>query len=142
MCLGQIFTRSPLALHEIGNCVKSETIYAQIQPEFHYFPQRLKNRRIVEIQIGLMAEKSVPVVGLRNGIPGPVGRLCVDKNDPHALITSVRLTPYVPIPFGVFAGASCFFKPRVLVRSMIQDHFDDDTYPPIMSRRQECLEIL
>src|ERR1700674_5605440 len=89
-----------------------------------------------------MAEKSVPVIGLRNGIPGPVGGLCVNENDPHALITSVRLTPYVPVPFGIFAGASRLFKPGVLVRGMIQDHFDDDTYPPNMSGRQERLEIL
>src|ERR1700737_3947083 len=89
-----------------------------------------------------MAEKSVPVIGLRNRIPGPVRRLCVDKNDSDALITSVRLTPYVPIPFRVFAGASRLFKPGVLVRSMIQDHFDNDTHPPTVSRSQECLEIL
>src|ERR1700676_2928325 len=130
MRLGQIFARCPLALHEIGNRVKSETIHTQIEPELHYFPQRLKNGRVVEIQIGLMAEKSVPVIGLRNGIPGPVGSLCVDKNDSYALITSVRLTPYVPVPFGVFAGASRLLKPRVLVRCVIQDHFDDDPYPP------------
>src|SRR6266705_5859710 len=127
MRLRQIFAWSPLALYEIRNRVKSETIYAQIKPERHYFPQRLKNVRIVKIQIGLMAEKSMPVVGIRNGIPGPVGRFCVDKNDPHALIKSVRLTPYVPVPFAVFTGTSRLSKPGVLVRSMVQDHFDDDT---------------
>src|ERR1700722_10781114 len=89
-----------------------------------------------------MAEKSVPVVGLRNGIPSPVGGLCVYKNDADSLITKVRLTPYVPVPFGVFAGASRFSKPGMLVRSMIEDHFDDDAHPPIVSREQERLEIL
>ena len=58
------------------------------------------------------------------------------------LIASVRLAPYVPVSLGVFAGASRLLKPGVLVRRMIQDHFDDDAYSPTMSRRQECLEIL
>src|SRR5579872_2817713 len=88
-----------------------------------------------------MAEESVPVIGLGNGIPGPVRCLSVDKNDPHAWITSVRLTPYVPVPLRIILGASRFFKPGVLVRGMIQNHFDDDTHPPAMSRREESLEI-
>jgi hypothetical protein len=51
------------------------------------------------------------------------------------------LTPHVPVPFGIVAGASRLFKPGMLVRSMIQDHFNNDAYSPTMSRRQECLEI-
>src|SRR5260370_30409424 len=89
-----------------------------------------------------MTEKSVPVIGLGDVIPGPVGRLGVEKNDPHALITGVGIAPYVPVSFGVFPGASRLLKPRVLVGSMIEDHIDDDAYSPIMSRRQKCLEIL
>src|ERR1035438_4188019 len=89
-----------------------------------------------------MAEKSVPVIGLRNGIPGPVGDLSVYENDAYALIPHVRLTPYVPVPFGVFTGTPRFYKPGMLVRSMIQNHFDNDAHSPIVSRQQERLEII
>src|SRR5271169_2826034 len=88
-----------------------------------------------------MTEKSVPVIRLRDGVPGPVGGLCIDKNDRHTLIPSFRLAPYVPVSLRIFAGASRLLKPWMLVRSMIQDQFDDDAYSPAMSRREECLEI-
>src|SRR5579864_1722644 len=106
MRFGKIFTRCTLALHEIGNRIKPEAINTEIQPKFHHVPERVANLWIVEIQIWLMTEKSVPVVSLRNGVPSPIGCLCVAKNDAHSLITSVRITPDVPVPFRVFTRAS------------------------------------
>ena len=89
-----------------------------------------------------MTEKSVPVVGLRNRIPRPIGSLRVHKNDAHALIrSSVSLQTYQS-RFGIFARASSFLKPRVLIRGVIQNQFGDHPHAALVRRRQESLEIL
>ena len=117
---GQVFAQSAFPFDKIGNRVQPEAVYAEMQPELHHLPYGLENGRVVEIQIRLMTEKSVPVIGLRNGVPGPVGGLRIDKNDGHTRIASIRLAPYVPVSLGVFAGASRLLKPGVLVRRMIR----------------------
>src|SRR5438093_11484252 len=88
-----------------------------------------------------MTEKSVPVIRLRDGIPGPIRQLCVEKDDSRVLITYICLAPHIPVAFWVVAGASRFLKPRMLVRSMIYDHLDDDAYSTLMLRFQYRLEI-
>ena len=43
-------------------------------------------RGIVEVEIGLMRVEAVPVIGLRDRVPGPVRRLRVEEDDPGILV--------------------------------------------------------
>src|SRR6266581_3016444 len=106
MGLWQVFTGSSLAFHQIGNRVQPQTVDAQIQPEFHHIPDGFYNGGIVKIQVGLVTEKSVPVIRLIDGIPGPIRQLRVEKDDLDALITRVCLAPHVPVAFRVLSGVA------------------------------------
>ena len=70
--LGQTFTRSPLALVQIGHGIQAETIHPQVQPELKDAQDFPVHRRIVKIQVGLMGIKAMPEIGARDRVPGPV----------------------------------------------------------------------
>src|SRR5882724_6990236 len=88
-----------------------------------------------------MTEESMPIIGLRERIPSPIGHFCVNKNDPDPWITVIGLTPDVPIALRILARASRFLEPRMLVGGVIQNQFDDDPHPSIVSCGEERLEI-
>src|SRR5439155_7143636 len=84
---------------------------------------------------------SMPIIGLRERIPGPIGHFCVNKNDPDALVTVIGLTPDVPIALRIVARASRFLKPRMLVRSVVENQLNDDPHPSLVGGGEERLEI-
>ena len=139
---GQVFTRGSFALDKKGDRVQTETIDTEIQPEPHYVPEGFEDGGIVVVEVGLMTEESVPVIRLRDGIPGPVRDLAIDKNDGDTLVTSVGVAPYVPIAPGIVAGALRQLKPEVLVGGVIENEFDDDADAAGMGGVEECLEFL
>src|SRR5271165_7378184 len=97
MSFGQVLAGGALSLDQIRYGVQAEAIDSQIQPELHDLPHLLADGGIVVIQIGLMAEEAMPVVGLGDGVPGPVGHLGVEKDDSCATVTRVGVAPDVPI---------------------------------------------
>src|SRR2546422_6044535 len=88
-----------------------------------------------------MTEESVPVVGFRNRIPRPVGHLGVDKYDAGTAITSVGFAPDIPVTPGIVLGTPRFLKPGVLIRGVVQHHFDDHPDATFMGTLEELLEI-
>jgi len=95
--LAQVFVAGTLALDQIGNGIQAKTVDAHIEPEAHDLQHGLHDLRIVEIQVRLMAEEAMPVVGLGDRIPGPVGVFRVGKDDARAEIFLVGVAPYVEI---------------------------------------------
>ena len=83
--------------------VTPEPIDAEIQPEPHDAQHRLDHFGIVEVEIGLVRIEAVPVVGLGNRVPGPVGALGVDEDDPGLRPALVVVAPDVPVGVGVGA---------------------------------------
>ena len=57
----------------------------------------LQHLGVVEVEIGLVAEESVPVVLLREIVPGPVRFLGVGENDPRAGIALRVVAPDVVV---------------------------------------------
>ena len=104
--LGQVLARRALALDEVGDRVHAKPVDAEIEPELHHLPDLFANRRVVVVEVGLMAEEPVPVVRLRDRIPGPVRQLGVDEDDADAAIAIVGVAPHVPVATRV-VGASC-----------------------------------
>ena len=64
MRFAQIFVVGALALDQIGNGVEPKAVDAHVEPEAHDLQHRFHDLRIVEVQIRLMAEEAMPVVGL------------------------------------------------------------------------------
>src|SRR5580704_12289361 len=67
--LRQILTIRSFPLRKIGNRVQPEAIDSRFQPELHYAPHFFSNRWVVVVEVRLVTEKAVPVVGLRNRVP-------------------------------------------------------------------------
>ena len=142
MGLGEVFAIGSFALDQVWNCVQPESIHSHLQPKPHHIPHLFPHARVVVIQVGLVTEKTVPVVLLRNRVPGPVGKLGVQKYDPGPLIFRVRVTPHIPVAPGIFPRAAGFLEPRVLVRSVIQHHLNDDPDSALVRSAEKQLEIV
>ena len=85
----QVLVARALALDEIRNGVEPQAIDALVQPEPHDARDGALHVRIVEVQVGLVAEEAVPVVLLRNRIERPVRRLGVREDDARVRRTRV-----------------------------------------------------
>ncbi len=140
--LRQVLARCALALDQVGHRVHAKAVDAEIQPKLHDRPDRFANCRIVVVQVRLVAEEPVPVVGLRDRVPGPVRELGVEKDEANAAIAIVGLAPHVPVPTRIVRRAARFDEPRVLIRRVIQDELDDHAQPARVRLLQECLELL
>ena len=70
--LGQILTVGAFSLVEIGDSVDAKAVHADVQPMAHHLQHLLLDFGVVIIQVRLVVEKAVPVVGSSQGIPRPV----------------------------------------------------------------------
>ena len=86
--LGQVFAIGALSLEKVGHSVEPHAVHAHFQPEVDYPEHRLAHMRAVVVEVRLMGIEPVPVIGLGNGVPGPVRGLEVLEND-----SSVQILP-------------------------------------------------
>ena len=140
--LGQVLAGRALALDEIGHGVDAEPVDAEIEPELHDLPDLLADGRVVVVQVRLVAEEPVPVVGLGDRVPGPVRELGVDEDDADAAVAIVGVAPHVPVAAGIVRRAARLDEPGVLIGGVIQDELDDDAQPARVRLLQERLEVL
>ena len=104
-----------------------------IEPEADHVQHLLLHGRTIVIQVRLVVEEPVPVVGATTGIPGPVGRFIVDKDDPHVRVALVRVTPDVPVSIALVRGMLGFreaLNQAILVGRMVWDHVGDHAQVP------------
>src|SRR5262249_16055175 len=94
------------------------------------------------IQIWLMAEKAMPVVLLRNRIPGPVRKFGIEKNDAGALVFGVGVAPHVPVTTGIVARAAGFLKPWMLIGGVVQHHLDGQANVTLVGGVEKCFEVV
>ena len=104
--LGQVLAGRALALDEVGHGVHPEAVHPELEPEPHHLPDLLAHRRVVVVEVGLVREEAVPVVGLRDRIPRPVRHLGVAEDDPDAAIALVAVAPDVVVALGAVAARS------------------------------------
>ena len=86
--LGQVLAVGALALVQVGDGVEPHAVDAHVDPEVEGFEDRLMDLRVVEVEVRLVRVEAVPVVRVRDVIPGPVGRLEVLEDDPRVLVLS------------------------------------------------------
>src|ERR1700692_1582596 len=61
MSLREILAISTFAFHQVWNGVEPERVHAHFEPVLHYIPHLFPNRRIVVVEIGLVAKKTMPI---------------------------------------------------------------------------------
>ena len=83
---GQVLAVRALALEEVGHGVEAEAVEAEVEPEAQRVEHRLLDLGVVVVEVGLVAEEAVPVVGAGLLVPRPVRRLGVGEDDPRVLV--------------------------------------------------------
>jgi hypothetical protein len=139
----QILTVGALALKQIWDCVQTQPVHAQIEPEIHGGKHGFAHLRIFPVEVRLVCIKSVPVISLGHGVPGPVGAFKVFKNDARVAIPIRRIAPNVKIsPSAAGRSMPRTLKPEVLVRRMVEHQFRDHFQPATLRLAHEALKIL
>ena len=135
--LGQVLAGGALALDEVGHGVHAEPVHAQVEPELHDLPDLLAHRRVVVVQVRLVAEEAVPVVGLRDGVPGPVRHLGVEEDDPHVRgsVSSVSLQTYQS-RVGLSGERRASWNQGCWSEVWLSDQLGDDPRPRVVGRRR------
>ena len=95
--LRQIGVVGTLTFAQIWDGIETEAIHAEIEPEAHGLQHRVKNTGIGVVEVRLLGEKAMPVVGLSHRVPGPVRGLDVLENNRRASIATVCVAPDVEI---------------------------------------------
>ena len=141
--LAEVLAVGALALHQVGNRVQTHAVGAEIKPETHGLHYLVQHGGIIEIQVRLVREEAMPVVGLRFRIPCPVGFLGVGEDDARVAVFLVRVAPDVEIAFGrAGRGFARGLEPGMLVGSMVDDKFNQNLQPAFVRGSHEPLEIV
>src|ERR1700750_2284234 len=126
MSFGQVLAVGAVALKKIGHGVEPEAVNTHFTPMIHYAENFFLYQRIVIIQIGLVREKTMPVILLGHRVPGPVGCLKILENNACIFVLLRIISPDI-----VFAlrrtlwRFACPLKPWVLIGCVINDQFSD-----------------
>src|SRR5690349_17819733 len=99
MRFGKVLVNCPLALAQIGYRIETETIDADVKPEAHGPKHGFQDLRVIVIEIGLMREKTMPIVRPSHWVPGPIRFLRIQEDNPCPGILRVRMVPDIVVPF-------------------------------------------
>ena len=142
MRLRQVLACGALPLVQIGNGIETKRIDAELQPELEDFEQRVMDRGIIEIQIGLMRIEAMPVVRLGDRVPCPIRSLKVLEDDARVFEFIGRVAPQVVIaPRRSRFRAPRFLKPGMLIARVIDHQLGDHAQSTAMRLAKEDLEI-
>ena len=140
--LGEVLAVRPLLLEQIRHGVEAEAVDPQVQPEPQGVDDGVTHGRVVVVQVGLMAEETVPEVLPAYRIESPVRRLGVHEDDPSVGITGVVVRPDVEVAVGPVGVFSRRLEPRVLVTGVVHDEVDDHPHPAVVRQPNEPTEVL
>ncbi len=120
--LGQVLVVGAVAFDQVGNGIQAQAVDAHVEPVAHHRQHCLHDLWIVEIQVRLMGVEAVPEVLAGDRIPGPVGFLGVEKDDPGLGILVIGVGPHVEVSgTGTWLSLAGSLEPGVLVGGVI-DH--------------------
>ena len=138
----QVLVIGALALAQIRHGIEPEPVDAGVEPAFHHLLDRADHARIVEIQVRLVREEAVPVIGAGLVVPGPVRLLGVGEDDARAGIFLVVVAPDVPVArAGVAAAALGALEPGVLVGGVVDDELGDHPQAAPLGLVHEAAEV-
>ena len=143
MGLREVLAVRALALEEVGHGVEAHAVDAHLQPLVDGPQHGGADLGVVEVEVGLVGEEAVPVVGAGDRVPGPVGGLVVLEDHPHARVAVGGVAPDVEVaPAAAGLGPAGALEPRVLVGGVVEHQLGDDPQAPTVGLLQEALERL
>src|SRR5947209_1506310 len=99
MGLGQILAVRTLFLKQVRYSIGPEAIYPHIEPVTQHLEHFAPYRRVLKIEVGLVAEETVPVILLGDRVPGPVRMFSIGKNNPGILVALIGVAPDIIVAF-------------------------------------------
>ena len=140
--LRQVLVPGAFALDEVRDRIEAEAVHAHAEPEVHRAQHRAQHVGIVEVQVGLVAEETVPVVLLRDRIPRPVRALGVGEDDARARVLVGIVAPHVVVALHRAARRPPRrLEPRMLVRGVVHDELGHHAQPALVGLAHEALEV-
>ena len=140
--LGQVLATGVLAFVEVRHGVQPQAVHPQVEPEVHHFEQGFVHGGRGVVQVGLMGEEPMPVIGIGRMVPVPIGVLDVLEDDAGVVVFRGGVAPDIKIaPAAAGPGPPGALKPRMLVGSVVEHQFGDDPQPPAVRLAQKCFEI-
>ena len=141
--LREVLAVGPVPLEQVGHGVEAHPVDAHLEPLVDGAQHRRADLGVVEVEVGLVGEEAVPVVRLGDGVPGPVRRLVVLEDHPHAGIAVGGVAPHVEVPPpAARRRASGPLEPRVLVGGVVEDELGDHPQAAPVGLAEEAPERL
>ena len=140
--LGEVLAVGALPLVEVGHGVEAEAVEAEVEPEAKDVEHRLLDLGLLVVEVGLVGEEAMPVVGAGRLVPGPVGRLGVEEDDPGVAVAVVRVRPDVPVALGRVAAGAGLLEPRVVGGGVVHDEVGDHADAALVGGVDEQADVL
>ena len=93
----QVLAVGAFAFEQVRNGIEPEAVDALVEPEIDHAEHRSADQRMIEVQVRLMREEAVPVVGFGDGIPGPVRSLRIVEDDASFFVLVGCVAPDVEL---------------------------------------------
>ena len=138
----QVLAVRPLLLVEVGHRVEAEAVEPDVEPEAQDLDHRVLHRRVLVVQVRLVAEEAVPVVLAADGVVRPVRDLGVDEDDPGVAVRLVRVRPDVEVAVRAVRILARGLEPGMVGRGVVHDQVDDHAHPALVGRLDERAEVL
>jgi hypothetical protein len=140
--LREVLVVRSFALAEIGDGVQAEAVDPEIQPAPHRLHDGQEHARIVVIEVRLMREETVPVIGFRHRIPGPIGFFRIVEDDAGTGITLIRVAPDIPVAGGgAGLGSACTLEPGMLIGGVVDHELGDDAELSALGFQHEAAKV-
>ena len=125
MGLEEVLAVGTVPLEQVRHRVQPEAVQPDVEPEPDHVEHGSGHLRAVVVEIRLVGEEAVPVVLLALGVPGPVGLLRVDEDDPRLGPALVVVAPHVPVGLCIGPVLAGLHEPRVLVAGVVHHQVGD-----------------
>ncbi len=100
------------------------------------------HRRVVVVEVGLVAEEPVPEELPAHRVVGPVGLLGVHEDDPGERVLLVGVAPHVVVGVGPVGVAARLLEPGVRVGGVVHHQVGDDPDAALVRRVEQRDEVL
>ena len=140
--LGEVLAVRVVRLVQVRHGVEPEAVHAEVEPEPEHLDQRVLDLGVLVVEVGLVREEPVPVIGAGLVVPGPVRRLGVGEDDARALVAVHGVRPDVPVSLGVVRAGARLLEPRVVGRRVVHDQVGDDAHAALVGRLDEVADVL
>ena len=127
-------------LADLVGDVDPEAVDAAPQPEAQHFVHRLRDRRLVPVEVRLLRQERVEVPLRRALVARPGGALLAERRGP-VVRQAVPRAPHVPRPARAVGITPRLLEPRVAVRGVVGHEVEQDAEAQLVRPRDQRVGV-